>query len=63
MTGIQFVIDERGQKAAVVIDLKTHARVWEDFYDTALARSCRGEPRESIETVKRRLKLKQPAHA
>lgn len=63
MSGIQFVIDEDGRKTAVVIDLKKHAGVWEDFYDTALARSRKHEPRESLEAVKRRLKLKQPAHA
>ncbi|MEI6535321.1 MAG: hypothetical protein WCN98_08285 [Verrucomicrobiaceae bacterium] len=63
MSGIQFVINEAGRKTAVVIDLKKHAGVWEDFYDTALTRSRKHEPRESLEAVKRRLKLKQPAHA
>jgi hypothetical protein len=63
MSGIQFVIDKRGKKTAVVIDLKRHASLWEDFYDSLLAHSRKNEPRESLESVKRRLKLKQAAHA
>jgi len=55
MSGVQFVVDDRGQKTAVVIDLKKHAAVWEDFYDTMLARQRAHEPRESLAAVKRRL--------
>jgi len=28
--GIQFITDEKGQKTAAVIDLKTHKALWED---------------------------------
>ena len=56
MKGVQFVIDEQGQKTAVVIDLKRHAALWEDFYDAALAKSRQEEPRETFESVKRRLR-------
>jgi hypothetical protein len=56
MKGVQFVIDERGQKTAVVIDLRRHASVWEDFLDVAVARSRQDEPRESLAAVKRRLR-------
>lgn len=31
MEGIQFVIDDKGQKTAVLIDLKKHGELWEDF--------------------------------
>ena len=55
MSGVQFVVDDRGQKTAVVIDLKKHADVWEDFYDVLLARRRAHEPRESLAAVKRRL--------
>lgn len=55
MKGVQFVIDERGEKTAVVIDLKRHAAVWEDFFDVAVAKSREDEPRESLAAVKRRL--------
>jgi PHD/YefM family antitoxin component YafN of YafNO toxin-antitoxin module len=63
MSGINFVIDEKGRKTAVVIDLKEYAQIWEDFYDTFLVRLRKHEPRESLESVKRRLKAKQTAHA
>jgi hypothetical protein len=55
MSGVQFLVDDRGQRTAVVIDLKKHADVWEDFYDVMLARKRAHEPRVSLATVKRRL--------
>jgi len=38
MTGVQFLVDDKGQKTAAVIDLKHHADLWEEFSDAALAR-------------------------
>jgi len=58
MSGIAFMVDERGRKTAV-IDLQRHGRTWEDFYDTLMAGSRAHEPRESLASVKRRLKLKR----
>jgi hypothetical protein len=55
MKGVQFLIDECGTKTAAVIDLKHHAELWEDFYDSAVARARKNEPRESLESVKKRL--------
>jgi len=46
--GIQFLVDENGEKTAVVIDLKLHSELWEDFYDRAIARSREGEPRKRL---------------
>ena len=51
------MIHSRGKKTAAVIDLRRHRRLWEDFYDTVLAESRAHEPRESLHSVKRRLKL------
>lgn len=53
--GVQFVVDEQGEKTAVVIDLRKCGELWEDFYDTAVAHARRHEPRETLEGVKRRL--------
>ena len=53
--GVQFLVDQRGQKTAVLIDLKKNAALWEDIYDVALARERETEPRESLEEVKARL--------
>ena len=58
MHGVQFLVDDSGQKTAVQIDLKKNAQLWEDFYDVALAKSRHKEPRESLESVKRRLRLR-----
>jgi hypothetical protein len=55
MKGIQYIVDETGKRTAVVIDLKTHAQLWEDFCDLALARSRKDEPLESLESVNQRI--------
>jgi len=43
MTGIQFVTDSRGRKTAVLIDLKKHKELWEEFQDVLVANSRRNE--------------------
>ena len=53
------MVDERGKKTAAVINLRQHGRLWEDIYDTLLAESRAHEPRESLEFVKDRLKLRR----
>jgi hypothetical protein len=53
MGGITFMIDSKGRKTAAVIDLRRHRKLWEDFYDTALAQSRAREPREGLASVKR----------
>ena len=62
MGGITYMIDSKGNKTAAVIDLRKHRKLWEDFYDSLLAESRAREPRESLDSVKRRLKLSK-AHA
>ena len=56
MGGIQFVLDDKGHKTAVLIDLKKHAQLWEDFYDSLRVRQRSHEPRESLDSVKNRLR-------
>src|ERR1035438_5629916 len=43
MTGIQFVTDEKGRKVGVLIDLKKHGAIWEDFWDGFVSESRRKE--------------------
>ena len=52
MKGIQYVMDEKGEKTAVLIDLKEHGVLWEDFYDCLIAQERMDEPRESLTEVK-----------
>lgn len=56
MRGIQYITDDRGRKKAVVIDLEKYGEVWEDFYDGLTARKRVSEPRESLESVEKRLR-------
>ena len=53
MPGVEFLRDRKGRRKAVLIDLRKHRRLWEDLYDAYLAHRRRGEPRESLATVKR----------
>jgi hypothetical protein len=63
MKGVQYVVDEDGRKVAVVINLKQHSELWEDFYDSALAHSRSAEPRESLKSVKQRLLARRKTSA
>ncbi len=55
MQGVQFLIDDAGERKAVVIDLSLHGELWEDFFDVALAKSREDEPRETMEEVRRKV--------
>lgn len=54
MTGINFVINDKGKKSAVVIDLKKHGKLCEDFYDALKVKQRKNEPRETLQMVKAR---------
>ena len=43
MSGIQFVTDDKGRKVGVLIDLKKHGAIWEDFWDGLVSESRRNE--------------------
>ena len=55
MKGVQFVVNDEGTKKAVIIDIKKHGDLWEDFYDTLVAKERKAEPRESFEDVKKKI--------
>ena len=55
MSDIQYIVDDKGIKRAVIIDLDKFRDLWEDFYDSLIARSRADEPRESLNTVKKHL--------
>ncbi|MEE9614938.1 MAG: hypothetical protein V3W31_08340 [Thermodesulfobacteriota bacterium] len=56
MKGVQFIVDDSGKKTGVLIDLKKHGELWEDFFDSLIARVRAGEPRESLEFVRKKLR-------
>jgi hypothetical protein len=54
--GIQYVTNDKGQKVAVMIDLRRYGELWEDFYDGVTARLRAREPRETLDSVKKHLR-------
>jgi hypothetical protein len=52
MRGIRFVVDEKGRKVAIQIDLKIHGRKLEDFWDGLISESRRKEKGIPLEKVK-----------
>jgi hypothetical protein len=56
MEGVQFIVDSQGKKTGVVINLKKHGRLWEDIYDNWLAEKRKHEPRETLHSVRSRLR-------
>ena len=56
MEGVHFLVDEAGRNTAVQIDLHVYGGVWEDIHDALLAESRKDEPRESLQSVKARLR-------
>jgi hypothetical protein len=53
--GVRFLFDERGEKTAVMIDLRQGSGLWEDILDVATARSREREPSESWTAIRARL--------
>ena len=43
MKGIQYVVDEQGNKNAVLIDLSQWGELWEDMYDVMVSQARRDE--------------------
>ncbi len=58
MEGIQFVTNDRGQKVAVMIDLHKYGELWEDFYESVTASLRAKEPRETLDSIRKRLRKK-----
>ncbi len=52
MKGIQYVMDDRGKKTAVIIDLSVWGELWEDIYDVLVSISRMGEGRVKWEDLK-----------
>lgn len=56
MKGVQYVFDKKGKAQAVVIDLRKHGELWEDFQDALVSRARRKEPRVPLAVVEARLR-------
>jgi hypothetical protein len=54
--GFSFIVDENGRPSAVVLDLKKHGQLWEDFQDILVSRQRRNEVRLSLSEMEARLR-------
>ena len=50
--------NDKGKRIAVLIDLRKYVELWEDLYDSFTARRHAREPRESLDSVKKRLHMR-----
>jgi len=50
--GVEYVIGEGGEKKAVMIDLATWGKLWEDFQDVIVAESRKDEPTVAWDSLK-----------
>ncbi len=57
MKGINFVINEKGEKKAVLIDLEEWGELWEDFSDILVSRSRENETEISWDELKQELNI------
>ena len=51
--GIQYIIDDRGKKKSVILDLELWGEYWEDFNDVVVSGSRRKEPNISWDKLKK----------
>ena len=56
MKGVSYITDDHNRKTAVVIDLKKHSNIWEDFYDYLIGVKHKNEPKVPLDTVIKKLK-------
>ena len=59
MRGIDYVIDENGNRKSVIIDLKAWGKLWEDFYDVMVAESRMNEPTVAWEDLKSEIEAEE----
>ena len=52
MKGVQFVVDEQGNRNAVLIDLSQWGELWEDIYDVMVSQARGSEPQVPWEELK-----------
>lgn len=56
MKGVHFVTDDKNNKIAVQIDLRTNKELWEDFCDYLIYVTHKDEKRVTLDSVIRKIK-------
>ena len=59
MEGVQFLVNEAGEKTSVLIDLNEWGDLWEDFYDIMISRSRQNEAEIDWEEIKTEIGLNE----
>ena len=59
MEGVQFLVDENGEKTSVLIDLSEWGDLWEDFHDIMVSHSRQDESEISWDELKAEIKLNE----
>jgi hypothetical protein len=59
MEGIQFLVNEKGEKTSVLIDLSEWGDLWEDFHDIMISRSRQDESEISWDELKTEIGLNE----
>ena len=52
LKGIQYIVDDHGNRTAVVISLEEWGALWEDIYDTLVSEARKDEPTISWDDLK-----------
>ena len=55
--GIQFLVNEEGEKTSVLIDLSEWGDLWEDFHDIIISRSREDESEIDWDEIKSEIGL------
>jgi len=55
--GLQYIVDESGERVAAVINLKEWGELWEDFFDVLVSESRKNEPTVDWETLKAEIEV------
>ena len=59
MEGVQFLVNEDGEKTSVLIDLAEWGDLWEDFHDLMVSRSRQDESEISWDDLKTEIGLSE----
>lgn len=55
LKGVQYLIDESGERTAVLLSLNEWGELWEDFHDVLVSESRKDEPTIPWETLRAEL--------
>lgn len=61
LRGVQYLVDEVGERKAVVISLELWGDLWEDFYDVLVSELRKDEPTVPWDSLRSEVVSEEPA--